>query len=155
MKALLFGSVLGAVALVGHMAAAQEVDAPGMRIYAVEGDFADVRLDVESAIINRGLVIDHESFVGEMLNRTAEDVGAETQVYTQADTFQFCSATVSRRMMEADPATLAYCPFVIFVYELADAEGTVHVGYRRPPQDGALVDVDQFIDEIVRDAAGI
>ena len=155
MRTILFGCALGAAALLGHVAAAQEVDDPGMRIYAVEGDFADVRLDIESAIINRGLVIDHESFVGEMLNRTAEDVGSERQVYTEADTFQFCSATVSRRMMEADPANLAYCPFVIFVYELADAEGTVHVGYRRPPQNGALAEVDQFLDEIVRDAAGL
>jgi uncharacterized protein (DUF302 family) len=129
-------------------------------IYTVEGDFEDVRLDLENAIVNRGLVIDYEAFVGDMLNRTAEDVGADQQIYTRADTLQFCSAILSRRTMEADPINLAFCPYIVFAYEEAENEGTIHVGYRRLPEAGdeesrgALFEVNALLDEIVRDAIG-
>jgi hypothetical protein len=129
--------------------------------HAVEGAFDDVRLDVETAIVNRGLVVDYEAFVGEMLARTAADVGAERQVFTRAESFQFCSAVLSRRMMEADPANLGFCPHIVFAFEVPDAPGTVHVGYRRLPEDAgsdesraALAAVNALLDEIVREAAG-
>lgn len=159
MKRILFAAALGAAVAAGGMAAAQAADDGHMRVYPVAADFADARLDLESAIVNQGLVIDYEAFVGEMLDRTAEDVGAERRVYARADMFQFCSATLSRRMMEADPNNIAFCPFVVFVYE--QAEGGVHVGYRRPPATGseesraALAAVDGLLDRIVREAAGL
>jgi len=43
----------------------------------VEAAFDDVTFGVESAIMDRGPVIDHVSHVGARLNRTADDVGAE------------------------------------------------------------------------------
>lgn len=159
MKRVLFAGALGALAALGGMAAAQAVEDAQMRVYPVAADFADARLDLETAIVSQGLVIDYEGFVGDMLNRTAADVGAERQVYTRADMFQFCSATLSRRMMEADPNNIAFCPFVVFVYERT--EGGVHVGYRRPPETGseegraALAAVDALLDRIVREAAGL
>jgi uncharacterized protein (DUF302 family) len=157
--------VTGAAILSAALAAAAPAVAQGaageyVTIYTVEGDFEDVRLDLENAIVNRGLVIDYEAFVGDMLNRTAEDVGAERQVYTRADTLQFCSAILSRRTMEADPVNLAFCPYIVFAYEEADAEGTIHVGYRRLPEAGdeesraSLFEVNALLDEIVRDAIG-
>lgn len=141
-------------------AAAQGAEGQYVTLHTVEGAFEDVRFDVESAILNRGLVIDYEALVGDMLNRTAEDVGAERQVYSHAETMQFCSATLSRATMEADPANLAFCPYIVFLYEEADAEGTIHVGYRRLPEAGdeasraALFEVNALLDEIVREAVG-
>lgn len=154
-------ALLGAALMAGAGAAsAQGAAGEYVAIYTVEGDFEDVRLDLENAIINRGLVIDYEAFVGDMLNRTAEDVGAERQIYTRADTLQFCSAILSRKTMEADPVNLAFCPYIVFVYEEAGAEGVIHVGYRRLPEAGdeesraALFEVNALLDEIVRDAIG-
>ena len=129
--------------------------------YSVEAAFDDVRLDLETAIINRGLVIDYEAFVGAMLARTAADVGAKREVYTRADSFQFCSALLSRRMMEADPANLGFCPHIVFAYEEPGAEGRVQVGYRRLPDTdvpeasrAALAEINALMDAIVREAAG-
>ena len=45
--------------------------------YPFEGSFDDATFSVESAIIGRGLVIDYVSHTGDMLNRTAADVGSD------------------------------------------------------------------------------
>jgi uncharacterized protein (DUF302 family) len=160
-KSLIYAAAL-AIMLAGAAApaSAQNASEEHVTVHSIEGSFDDIRLDLENAILNRGLVIDYEAFVGEMLNRTAEDVGAETRVYTHAQTLQFCSAILSRRTMEADPINLAFCPYIVFVYEEAGAEGTIHVGYRRLPETGdeagraALSEVNALLDEIVRDAVG-
>lgn len=154
------GATLAASLAAAAPALAQEEGSEHVARHAVEGEFADVRMDVESAILNRGLVIDYEAQVGEMLNRTSEDVGAERQVYTHAQMMQFCSSTLSRATMEADPTNLAFCPYSVFLYEEADAKGTIHVGYRRLPEAGddasraALAAVNTLLDEIVREAVG-
>lgn len=120
--------------------------------YTVEATFEDVAFAVESAILDRGLVVDHVSHVGEMQNRTATDVGATGQIYTQANVYLFCSATLSRRMMEADPDNIGHCPYGVFVYELAGAPGVIHVGYRRMP-GGIMKEVEALLDAIAREAA--
>jgi hypothetical protein len=127
---------------------------PQITRYAVEATFEDVTFGIETAIIDRGFVVDHVSHVGDMLNRTAGDVGAERTLYTQADVYLFCSATLSRAMMEADVDNIGHCPYAVFAYEAADAPGTVHVGYRRYP-DGAMQEVQSLLDAIAREAAGL
>ena len=125
---------------------------------AVEGAFEDIAEYVADAIVNRGLTIDYRGYIGRMLKRTGKDAGSAKPLYRDAQFFQFCSAVWSRRTMEADPANIAYCPYVVFVYELAAKPGTVHVGYRRPAQTGsaesrkALAAVDRLLDAIVREA---
>lgn len=149
-----------ALMLAAAPAGAQGVEGEHVVLHSVEGAFEDVRMDLESAILNRGLVIDYEAMVGDMLDRTAEDVGAEEQIYTHARTMQFCSATLSRATMEADPANLAFCPYALFLYEEAGEEGVVHVGYRRLPLAGdeasraALFEVNALLDEIVTEVVG-
>ncbi len=126
----------------------------GVTSYALEGDFEDATFGVETAIVDRGLVIDYVSQVGEMLNRTAADVGAEAQIYERADVFLFCSSVLSRKVMEADPANIAHCPYGIFVYQLADSPGTVHVGYRHQPE-GPMKEVEALLDAVAREAVGL
>ena len=129
-----------------------------VRIVAVEGAFEDVAAYVADAIVNRGLVIDYRGYIGRMLQRTGKDAGSAKPVYRDAQFFQFCSAVWSRRTMEADPRNIAYCPYVVFVYELTAQPGIVHVGYRRPARTGppesrkALAAVDRLLDAIVREA---
>lgn len=117
----------------------------------VEGDFDDIAFAVESAIVGKGLVIDSVSHVGEMLERTKADVGGTRTLYSQADVFSFCSASVSRKVMEADPANIQFCPYGIAVYALPDQPGQVTVGYRSFP-DGAMQEVQQMLAGIVADA---
>lgn len=116
--------------------------------YPFDGTFDDATFAVESAIVGRGLVIDLRSHVGEMLNRTGADVGSDVKIFEAADIFLFCSATLSREVMEADPMNIAHCPYGIFV---ADQEGEVMIGYRNYPE-GEMQKVQAMLDEIVQEA---
>lgn len=129
-----------------------------LRILTTKGDFTEIKEALENAIVSRGFKIDHHSFIGNMLKRTAKAVGATKVVYRHAEFFQFCSATLSRNTMEADPRNIGYCPYVIAVYETAAEPGTIHVGYRPPAMVGseaskkALAAVDKVLGEIIREA---
>jgi len=127
--------------------------------YAVRGSFDDVKQMVVIAIENHGLVVNHESKVGEMLERTGKDLGAAKQIYLGAEVLEFCSATLSRQAMEADARLLAYCPYGIGIYVLPKEPDIVHIVYRRPRADGidaatdALKQVAELLDAIAREAA--
>jgi uncharacterized protein (DUF302 family) len=134
-----------ALALVASPALAQE-----STVYDYEGSFDDATFGVESAIVGRGLVVDWVSHVGEMLERTRADIGSDVIIYDNADIYIFCSATLSRKVMEADPANIAHCPYGVFV---TDKDGTVQVGYRNQPE-GVMQEVQTLLDDIAREAAG-
>lgn len=122
------------------------------------GAFEDVKQMLVLAIENRGLVVNHQSQVGEMLERTGKDIGASKQIYERAEMVEFCSAHLSRQVMEADARLLAFCPFGIGIYVLPGESGIVHLVYRRPRLEGdgraaqALKQVDQLLHEIVQEA---
>ena len=115
-----------------------------------DGSFDDATFAVESAIVGQGLVIDYVSHVGEMLNRTGADVGSDKQIFAAADIFIFCSAKLSREVMEADPMNIGFCPYGIFV---AEDDNGVMVGYRSYP-DGPMQKVQTLLSEIVEEAVG-
>lgn len=151
------GVLLAFLAVFGGTAAAENAGGDIVR-YTVDGDFYDVKDALEMAIVNQGLVISSESHIDEMLKRTAADLGIETKVYEHAVAFEFCSATYSRRMMEADPHNIVFCPFVISVYQIA-GQPEIHVAYDRPqrpdagePVAEALTAVSDLLDTIAREA---
>ena len=112
------------------------------------GSFDDASFAIENAIINRGLVIDFTSHVGDMLNRTGDDVGATADLFDNAQIFLFCSAAISRRVMEADPMNIVHCPYGIFI---AEREGAVTIGHRDYP-DGPMQEVEALLDAIILEA---
>ena len=142
-------TIAGLIALLALPAAAE---AP--ITHEVEDTFDNVAFAVESAIVGRGLVIDHVSHVGEMLERTKADVGGTETIFTQADVFLFCSATTSRAVMEADPMNVQHCPYGIFVAEDPASPGKVTVGYRDYPE-GEMQAVEDLLGEIVAEALGL
>ena len=124
--------------------------------------FDDVRDELKLAIEGKGLVIDYESYVNRMLERTGKDVGSTRKLYADAQAFVFCSAALSRKTMEADPANVSLCPYSMMVYATAADPGTVRVSYRRPWRpDGsaaskaALKEVEALLDGIARKALGL
>lgn len=142
--------------------AAYAADPHPIVTYSKQAKFADVRDDVKAAIEGKGLVIDYESHVNRMLERTGKDVGSARKLYTDAQAFVFCSAAASRKTMEADPANVAMCPYSIVVYATAQAPDRVYVAYRRPWRpDGsaaskaALKEVEALLDSIAREAVGV
>jgi uncharacterized protein (DUF302 family) len=145
---MLKSTFLGSLLIAGSMTMA--VADSGSTTYPYDGTFEDAAFSVESAIIGKGLVIDYVSHVGEMLSRTGGDVGSNVELFNEADIFVFCSAVVSRKVMEADPMNIAHCPYGIFV---ADRGGEILVGYRHYPE-GPMQEVQALLDEIVNDALG-
>ena len=125
--------------------------ADGVKLYGFDGTFEDAKFAVESAIVGEGLVIDYVSHVGEMLARTKADVGGAKDLFANADIFLFCSASLSRKVMEADPLNIAQCPYGIFVTEAGDGSGQVQIGYRELP-DGPMDEVEALLDKIAREA---
>ncbi|WP_298558106.1 DUF302 domain-containing protein [uncultured Aliiroseovarius sp.] len=116
--------------------------------YAFNGDFDDATFAVETAIVGQGLVIDYVSHTGDMLERTKGDVGSDVTIFEAADIFLFCSAKISREVMEADAANISFCPYSIFV---TDTNGEVRIGYRTYPE-GEMQKVQALLDGIVQEA---
>ncbi|MFT6091896.1 DUF302 domain-containing protein [Sulfitobacter sp.] len=139
---LTFGALL--LCLVAAPVAAQDQAIT----FPYDGSFDDATFAVENAIIGQGLVIDHVSHVGDMLNRTGADVGSDVEIYKGADVFLFCSAVLSRKVMEADPMNIAHCPYSIFVTEI---DGEVAVGYPTYPE-GPMQEVQAFLNELAQSA---
>lgn len=134
-------------------APAQEAPADIPVTYTVEDSFENVTFAVESAIVGAGLVIDHVSHTGEMLERTRADVGSDRVLYTAADVFSFCSSTVSRAAMEADILNIQHCPYGIFVYETPEAPGQITIGHRA--YRGTMAPVQDLLTGIVTEALGL
>lgn len=118
--------------------------------YVFDGTFEDAVFSLESAIVGRGLVIDYHSHTGDMLNRTQADIEGAVDLYDSADILVFCSAVLSRKVMEADPLNIAHCPYGIYV---ADRAGEVTIGFRNYPA-GVMQEVQAFLDDITREAIG-
>ncbi len=129
-----------------------------MKVYKTQGRFEDVRDFIKLAITGRGIVINNVSHIGAMLERTGKDLGATKQVYLKAEALEFCSAIVSRDMMEADPHNIVFCPYIIAVYVLPQEPDTVYVSYRRPTLVGSpesqdsLKAVEALLDDIIQEA---
>lgn len=154
--ACVFGLVGMSMAAAGNVSAADAADPLTAR--TVERTFADARVDLQNAIVNQGLTIDFNGKIGNMLKRTAKDVGASGELYTDAEYFTFCSSLLSRRMMDADPLNMGLCPYVMFVFERVDSKGKVTVGYKRLPDRGseaskmALIEINGLLEKILLEA---
>ena len=128
-----------------------------VRVYKTQGEFDMVRDALQMAIEGKGLVINHTNHIAEMLDRTGKDLGATKQVYSAGEQFEFCSAALSRRMMEADPQAMVVCPYSIAVYTRPD-DKNVYLAYRKPPETRnaalkkAFAEIEKLLDEIIRDA---
>lgn len=135
---------------IAYACAATVASAQSVIFYSSDESFDDVSFSLESAILDKGLVIDSVSHVGAMLKRTGADVGSTLPLYDAADVYSFCSASVSRTVMEAHPMNIVYCPYGIFVAQLAGSD-TVVVGFQEYP-DGEMKLVQDLLDGIVKTA---
>jgi uncharacterized protein (DUF302 family) len=126
---------------------------------AVKSEFADVKAFLISAIEERGIKISNILHISDMLQRTGEAVGDNNPIYKKAEAIEFCSAKLSRELMQSDPHNIIFCPFSILIYELAGAPGTTYMAYRRPfyhaggKSDSSQWKIDNLLHGIVEDAA--
>jgi len=141
MKYTIFAAALG---LLATPALAQNAT-----VYPFDGSFDDATFALENEIIGAGLVIDYVASPGAMLARTGPDLGSDVVIFDAADVYLFCSAVLSRKVMEINPDNVTFCPYSIYV---ADREGTVTIGYRNFPP-GEMQMVQELLDSLARAAA--
>lgn len=155
---ILNSRVLPAFLLLVCMVPSAWADGSHMSLFTRQGSFADAKDAVEMAITGRGFVINNVSHVGEMLERTGKDLGDVKKVFVKAEALEFCSATVSRLMMEADPDNIVFCPYIIAVYVVPSKPNEVRIAFRKTQLVGskasqkALEDVNVLLTEIVTEA---
>lgn len=129
-----------------------------MSMRRIESPYEYVVDDIKNAISERGIKINNISHIGNMLTRTAEAVGATKQVFAHAEAIEFCSSTVSRATMEADPHNIVFCPYIIAIYSLPGEDNITYVSYRRPtpvgsPESQASIKaVEDLLEEIIKAA---
>jgi uncharacterized protein (DUF302 family) len=151
MKKFLVGCAIACLPLSSMAADAYTV------LFKTEGTFQDVRDSLQFAIEGEGLKINHTNKIAEMLARTGPEIGATRQVYVDGEQFEFCSATLSRKMMEADPNAIVMCPYIISVYTVPN-DKSVYIAYRKPGPTRnpalkkALADVEKLLRDIVNQA---
>jgi uncharacterized protein (DUF302 family) len=149
---------LSVLALLLGVGFGQSASAEDLKTAAKKASFDDVKFELSNAIIDRGLKVDFSGSISQMLDRTGADVGSTQQVYKHAEFMSFCSAKLSRQMMEADAANVAFCPYTVFIYETTAAPGEIVVGYRPFPQPGnmasqaALGEIDKLLAAIIKAA---
>ncbi len=126
-------------------------------VFKAQGNYEDVRDFIRMGIESEGLVINNVGHIADMLERTGKDIGVTRKVYEHGEQFEFCSATLSRTMMEADPHAIVLCPFIISVYKMP-GDKTVYVSYRKsvqtknPKLKKALADIEKLQVKIIKGA---
>ncbi len=104
-------------------------------LYESESDFDTVLDGAKNAIQERGLYINNIMHLGEMLERTGKDLGIGGPIYSRAESIEFCSATLSRKMTEENPQRLVNCPFILSIYALPGQEGKTYIVHRNIPEE--------------------
>jgi hypothetical protein len=113
--------------------------------------FSDVEFAVESAIVDMGLKIDFTSHTGDMLERTRADIGSDKVLFAGATIYNFCSARVSRQVIEADINNVRFCPYSIFVYTTPGNPDVTMIGHQTYPGE-SMQPANDLLDAIIAKA---
>ena len=122
----------------------------------IEGEYHYVTASVRTAILGKGINIAHVLPASQMLRRTASAFGYTTDVYENAETYEFCSAELSQKLSRANPDNIVMCPFTISVYVLTQEPGFVRLSYRipagKPGTEEIVNEIVELIESILDDA---
>ncbi len=154
--------------------------------HTVEEEFDTIKEYIEEGITNQGLVVAHRSDVGGMLQRTGKDLVTKVEkaaqsvmeaarskigmgekeateeksnsAFSRSEVIEFCSAKLSRKMTDADPANVIFCPYSIAIYTTVADPNMVHVSYLQLSKIGSsksrevLEEVEAMLEQIVSEA---
>lgn len=99
-------------------------------VYESGSGFETVMEGAKMAIQERGMYINNIMHMGEMLERTGKDLGMGEAIYARAESIEFCSAVLSRRMTLENPARIVNCPFILSIYTLPGQPDKTFVAHR-------------------------
>lgn len=124
-------------------------------VYKSESSFDDVIQALTMAIEDEGMYINNVMHMGEMLERTGKDLGMTRQVYAKAESIEFCSALLSRKMTEENPHRIVNCPFIISVYVLPQEPEITYITHRKialGDADGVMREVAAMLESLAKAA---
>ncbi len=104
-------------------------------VYESESGFETVMEGAKTAILERGMYINNIMHMGEMLERTGKDLGMDEQIYGRAESIEFCSAVLSRKMTAEDPSRIVNCPFILAIYTLPNDPDKTFIAHRTVPAE--------------------
>ncbi len=120
-------------------------------VYSTQEEFEYITDNVRNAIIERGMTIANETHASEMLNRTAPDLGIETNVFLDAQSIEFCSAMISHKLVAANPSNMVLCPFTISIYVTSEDPDIVYVAFKPPTAGAESAKVQQEIETLLQE----
>lgn len=145
--------IIAALSMLGAGLAAQ-AESP-FAVYKSESAFEDVMEGLKMGIQGNGMYINNVMHMGEMLERTGKDLGATEQLYLKAESIEFCSAVLSRRMAGENPARIVNCPFIMSVYVKPDEPDTTYIVHRRVnlgDESDVMQDVESMLEALAEEA---
>ncbi len=149
-------AALRLLALLAMSAASAQAQEAAIQVRHIAGiDHAAVREALIDAIAEEGLAAPSISHFGDMLDRTAADLGHPTGIYARAEILTFCSVRVAAVLAREAPHNIALCPLSIAVYSMEAAAGRVSLAYRPPGLDspGGGMAADLLARIVARTAA--
>lgn len=127
-------------------------------VYESESGFETVMEGAKTAILERGMYINNIMHMGEMLERTGKDLGTDEQIYGRAESIEFCSAVLSRKMTAEDPSRIVNCPFILAIYTLPSDPDRTFIAHRTVPAEetadsAVMTEVAEMLKSIAEAAA--
>lgn len=92
--------------------------------------FDDAAMALEDAIAAEGLAQPTVNPFGEMLARTATDLGHRPDLYQEARIYTFCSARVAAMLAAEAAHNAALCPMSVTLYTVPPRHDRVFLAYR-------------------------
>jgi uncharacterized protein (DUF302 family) len=125
-------------------------------VYRSESGFADVMQALKLAIEEKGLYINDVMQMSEMLERTGKDLGLEQKLYLEAESIEFCSAILSRKMTAEARHRIVNCPFILSVYTTPEEPDVTYIVHRRLSRDDdseVMREVEAMLESLGKAAA--
>lgn len=143
-------AALAALLACAGLAALPPAAAQSLVVHALQAAaFDDVHLALSDAIAEQGVAHPSESDFGDLLARTAPDLGHRADLYLQARQLSFCSTPVAAQLATESPHKLLYCPLAIAVYRLPAEPGTVFLSYRRNAPSAGGKAAEALLERII------
>ena len=91
-------------------------------------------------------------------NSEASNKSISTSVFMRSEIIEFCSAKLSRKMTNADPANVIFCPYSIAIYTTTASPDIVNISYLQLSAIGSkksrsvLLEVENMLESIILEA---
>lgn len=147
-------AALAAIATAAGLTAALPTAAQELVVHSLQpASYQDVHDALIDAIAEQGIAPPSESDFGDLLARTAADLGHRPDFYAEARLVSFCSTPIAARLAAESAHNMLYCPLAIAVYRLPAEPDRVYLSYRRNADSTGGKAAEALLERIIGRAA--